>query len=333
MKYVSCGLCGSDEHKLLLVISDTHFSEKAEYRLVRCTDCGFIFVNPMPSDVELQPYYSQAYGNYRDPHQPLTRFEKFTRWLQTGYMVQELGYGSPNNPSLIMARLMALFTGMKYRYFPHFRPRGRLLDVGCATGRQMEFFRQMGWDVYGVDTNQHATHLALQAGLSNVVTGTLEEAEYPAGFFDAVWIHHVLEHVPKPLPTLVEVHRILRSGGSVSLITPSIESWLFHQFGADWFALDVPRHLSHFSPDTIAKSLHTAGFQAAKAWTEWAQGDVQETLVRSMAGFTGRRILDYRMVLKSRLVFAGLLIAKPFCSLIGNGSVLKAIAWKGESPL
>ena len=42
---------------------------------------------------------------------------------------------------------------------------------------------------------------------------------------------------------------------------PNIESWAFRRFGVNWFGLDLPRHLSHFTPDSLTAMLNTAGLR------------------------------------------------------------------------
>src|SRR5918911_194759 len=53
-----------------------------------------------------------------------------------------------------------------------------------------------------------------------VVHGILEEAAFPAGWFDAVFMIDVIEHLADPVRTLAEVARVLRPGGTLCLVTP-----------------------------------------------------------------------------------------------------------------
>jgi len=232
MGHKVCDICDSDEYDVLAQCSDRLYSRLTEtFSLVRCRSCGFVYVNPIPDHETLQAHYPEEYGNYINPVSPLEVKERFTRWLQHGYMVQRLRYPSRDTLSLLFARALALLLGDKYRHMPPFVRGGRLLDVGCATGRQMLFFRELGWDVYGAEPNVYAANLAKSAGLRNVFVGTLEQAHYPDNFFGCVWFHHVLEHLPNPLQTLEETNRILRIPGCVCIVLPSIDSWLFRHFG------------------------------------------------------------------------------------------------------
>ena len=73
-----------------------------------------------------------------------------------------------------------------------------------------------------------------------------------------------LEHVHHPRPVLREACKLLAPGGKLVAAVPNIDSLPFRWFGADWFALDLPRHLTHFTPMTLTLMLQRAGFRIAE---------------------------------------------------------------------
>jgi SAM-dependent methyltransferase len=70
-----------------------------------------------------------------------------------------------------------------------------------------------------------------------------------------------LEHVHQPLRVLREARRLLVTGGTLVISVPNIDSLPFRWFGAAWFGLDLPRHLTHFTPPTLRLMLEKAGFR------------------------------------------------------------------------
>ena len=56
----------------------------------------------------------------------------------------------------------------------------------------------------------------------------------------------MLEHVPWPQITVEQVARVLKPGGLFVFSVPDAGAWEFGAFGRHWYALDCPRHLTHF---------------------------------------------------------------------------------------
>ena len=53
-------------------------------------------------------------------------------------------------------------------------------------------------------------------------------------------------------------------GGRLFVAVPNIDSQAFRWFGQAWYGLDLPRHLTHFSPVTLQVMIERAGFQVVK---------------------------------------------------------------------
>jgi SAM-dependent methyltransferase len=108
-------------------------------------------------------------------------------------------------------------------------------------------------------SKEAATH-ARGLGLP-VLTGTLERVAFPDDEFDLVIMWHVLEHIHTPGAMLREVSRILKPGGTLLVAVPNFDSLEAGFSGPGWFHLDVPRHLTHFTPRTLRSVLDQAGLQ------------------------------------------------------------------------
>jgi 2-polyprenyl-3-methyl-5-hydroxy-6-metoxy-1,4-benzoquinol methylase len=81
------------------------------------------------------------------------------------------------------------------------------------------------------------------------------------GSFDVVTMWQSIEHVHEPLDILREAFKLLTPGGKLIVACPNAASWPARAFGPDWFGLDVPRHLTHFTPETLTTMLTAAGFR------------------------------------------------------------------------
>jgi SAM-dependent methyltransferase len=94
-----------------------------------------------------------------------------------------------------------------------------------------------------------------------VKIGVLESLDLPAAGFDVVVLWHVLEHLSDPGATLVQVGRLLRPGGTLLVGVPNFGSAEAQLCRDKWFHLDVPRHLAHFTWDSLERALDQAGLR------------------------------------------------------------------------
>ena len=70
----------------------------------------------------------------------------------------------------------------------------------------------------------------------------------------------VLEHVYDPREFLTKALQWLKPGGIFYSMMPNIDSWEAGIFGSYWFGLEMPRHLSHFSPSSLRYLMTEVGF-------------------------------------------------------------------------
>jgi SAM-dependent methyltransferase len=175
---LKCLICDST------AIRDLYFQN--DYRIVRCATCGFAFVNPMPTPVELANYYAHGYAV------PLER--------------------DAGNPARHAARIAEL-----ERWQPQ---RGRLLEVGASYGHSLAEARRRGWQVAGVELAPVAARYARQRCGLAVFTADLLEAPFADASFDAAIMWHVLEHTHDPVAQLERLRALLRPGGMLALRVP-----------------------------------------------------------------------------------------------------------------
>ena len=99
---------------------------------------------------------------------------------------------------------------------------GRVLEVGASSGDFLNILQSFGMNVSGVEISERASKKG--RGLYNlpIVTGTLFDASFGDGSFDAVLIYHVLEHLEDVRGFLKEVYRVLKSGGLFIVEVPNI---------------------------------------------------------------------------------------------------------------
>ena len=226
----ACQLCSSRE-------AEPFLKTEEGYSLVRCGNCGVVRLDPIPSDDELATQYHGDY--YRVPRDRLSR--------------------------LLDSLIGGFYTRRQARKLEAFEEKGRLLDLGCGDGRFLAAMEGRGWSASGLDPSEKACEIAqerLKKG--TVLNKTLEEAHFPDASFAAVTLWQVLEHIRNPREVLLEVRRVLKPGGICLLSVPNIASFDFALFRGDWFHLDLPRHLYHYTPETLRRTVESMGFEVLR---------------------------------------------------------------------
>lgn len=97
----------------------------------------------------------------------------------------------------------------------------RILAVGCGTGEELHFFSRYG-SITGVDKNPVAVAFCKQKGFMNTVEAVAEDLPFPDQTFDLVLCLDVLEHVFEERKGLMEIRRVLKSGGLGVLTVPAL---------------------------------------------------------------------------------------------------------------
>lgn len=265
----TCRLCGAPGRELYHELRDRLFSAPGRWTMRQCPDwsCGLLWLDPMPLPEDLFKAYARYYTHQASENTSPGVLQRAWRRLKAAYLAERYGYSSPTRPveQRTLAGLMYLLplrrreVEASVRYLPR-RSGGRVLDVGCGSGDWLARMRALGWEVQGLDFDAAAVQVARERGL-DVRLGSLEEQGYASASFDAVTLNHVIEHVPDPIATLSECHRILRVGGTLVLATPNALSLSHRVFRADWRGLEPPRHLHVFTPASLRRALERAGFK------------------------------------------------------------------------
>jgi 2-polyprenyl-3-methyl-5-hydroxy-6-metoxy-1,4-benzoquinol methylase len=132
--------------------------------------------------------------------------------------------------------------------------KGRLLDVGAATGFFLDLARARGWETAGVEPSDYAAGLGRAKGL-DVRTGTLDAFAADKHSFDAITLWDVIEHVPDPRETMRQVRELLKPGGIVAINTPDADSLWARMMGMQWHLIVPPEHLHLFGTRSLQRLL------------------------------------------------------------------------------
>ncbi len=200
--------------------------EGVSEELVECENCGLGSLYPMPTAERIQSFYPAEY--YGEPTAKFEPLVEFGVRLGAKMRVESLVGDLPTE--------------------------SKVLDIGCGRGVMLRALLDLGHEAHGVEIAPEAAPGADSRAQIRIAP-ELVKAGYEENTFDAVIMWHVLEHLPHPEQTLAEIRRILRPGGRLILAVPNFGSLQSQRTGNDWFHLDLPRHLYHFTPETLQRLL------------------------------------------------------------------------------
>jgi SAM-dependent methyltransferase len=242
--YTFCPSCGSDKLKPVLNAID-HTVSNEQFAIWECQGCGLRITQDVPDAAAIGPYYhSEAYISHSNTSKGL---------------VNRLYHLVRGQTLADKRRLIQSATHKK---------EGKLLDIGAGTGAFAGYMQERGWDVTGLEPEAAARERAL-ADHKVRLDDMNELAVLPAESYDAVTLWHVLEHVHALHPYLERLRSLINKGGRIFIAVPNYTSYDAAVYGGAWAAYDVPRHLYHFSPDSMDQLLSRHGLQLHYSQPMW----------------------------------------------------------------
>jgi SAM-dependent methyltransferase len=255
------------------------------WSFVRCVRCGSLLLSPRPPGAALAAFYPEEYT--------AAPAETSASGLAAEgvHALEALLFGLQSRGQ---ARIVERLTGLRRGDRP------RLLDVGCGSGRQLEQFHRLGFEVRGVDLRPEAVAAVRRHGIRADVCAAerLTDVVEP-GSMDVVTAFASLEHADDVRRTVAAFRAVLRPGGWLAAevpITPCLDE---HAFGTHWRVLtEAPRHTTVPSPSGMAALLTATGFEGVRAAADplimlaavlslSVVPDVDATLVWAEGGFSG----------------------------------------------
>lgn len=216
MENVNCNLCGENDYKTFKVFSDN-------YKLVKCNNCGLVYLNPRPKEEEMSEEYNENY--------------------HVDKILQSLPSGEKEINDKINKNLGRINEINKLKENINNR---KILDIGCGAGFFLAGMKRSGWTVRGIEISDWAKNYAIEILNLDVEYSSVEEADYREEF-DVITMFHVLEHLPDPSDSLLKISKFLKKDGLLVIKGPNIDSFDRIWHGKNWRRYDLPFHFYHFN--------------------------------------------------------------------------------------
>jgi 2-polyprenyl-3-methyl-5-hydroxy-6-metoxy-1,4-benzoquinol methylase len=225
-----CILCQTSEREPLI--------EKDGWTVHRCPTCGLGFLDPRPSESEIEglyrsDYFSERYDGGIDPNSP-----QYKKRLS----------GEQHRTKFIKA----------------IKRSGHLLDIGCGYGYFLDASRREGYQVHGLDVSEWAAQYAIEKlGLSMTI-GKIGDVHFPSQNFDIITMWHSLEHTPNPHMALQRAKSWLKKDGILVIDIPNYEGTDARRIWHEWDGWSLPYHYWHFTSKSLKQLLSQHGFTVIK---------------------------------------------------------------------
>lgn len=212
--------------------ASTHCFNVDGYDIGRCTECGSLFVECMPSPSEMAALYSRE-NYYELPPDSLRRIER--------------------------ENLRRLSTIRKYK------AGGSLLDIGCGHGLLLGMAAGMGYRVCGIEPSPTNARLVEATG-HEVFMDTLEAfaATHPGRQFDVLVCLDVIEHVTDPRAFLALARTLMAEEGVMVLSTPNYSGLVARMLGPRDPYMTPPGHVVFFSENGLRRLAESAGLEVGR---------------------------------------------------------------------
>ncbi len=242
--YEGCPICHSDNIHQKFSAKDYTVSGES-FMIFQCNECRGAFTQDVPGIDEIGRYYaSENYISHSDTSEGLINKLYHTVRKRTLQQKKEL---------------VAQITG---------KSSGNLLDIGCGTGAFLHTMQQAGWQITGLEPDETARLKAAELYRVNPLPSGELFSLAPESF-DAITMWHVLEHVHALHEYIVQIKSLLKPGGRLVVAVPNYTSPDALHYQQYWAALDVPRHLYHFSPTSMKALMALHGLQVVQTKPMW----------------------------------------------------------------
>lgn len=221
---------------------------------VKCKKCDLIFANPMADKNELMDFYKNYYD--QEKYKGINFFQKAEKNINR------------------IKKISSKNVLKEAPFLIKFNNKSKFLDVGCGLGNILAYAEKLNFELFATDYDQEALNFVKSQFNVKCFNGDLIDAKYPDNFFDQVNICHVIEHVLNPKDLLIEIKRILKPNGILSIGTPNSASFLYKFYRSLMlFRQKVPdvidglEHTYIFSEKLLADTCKDLGFSVLAHYT------------------------------------------------------------------
>lgn len=311
--HLDCPVCGSNKSRVVF--------QKDWFRFCKCNDCSMVYLNPRLNGEATHAFYNGEWTFL---------------YNEAKFVQNEEAITDDDRINLDNFEVIERLVGSR---------RGNILEIG--PGGRAKFLRaakEQGFSAYAVEIGEDNVRSLKKFLGDKVYEKDLLDVGFESNTFDIVYMRDVFEHVLNPRPLLVEINRIMRRGGIVSIEVPNINGVIYKLVRENHTVLFGFAHVNYWSPETLGKVLNLTGFRVIEMRHRSDDFRILPLAMYFLGQLTFTTIRRRRVGLTNRL-FIGLIrravrfmpvkifddMLPLFANSIKRGSVLNVIAVKNEN--
>lgn len=235
ISHTHCPVCKQPSLEHHLTCED-HLVSHRKFEIVICSICGLGVTQNVPTPEHIGAFYkSESYISHSDTKEGLI--------------------------NSLYHQVRSVMLRRKQRLVERYATVGSksLLDIGCGTGYFLSHMKHQGWRVTGTEPDPDARIIAGNQ-LGQPILDSPEIFDLQPDSYSVITMWHVLEHVFELHDYLGQIHTLLSENGVLVIAVPNYLSYDAATYREYWAAYDVPRHLWHFTPESIHRLVQPLGF-------------------------------------------------------------------------
>ncbi len=264
ISHKKCTICKSSKIEFHFETVDYLTERTGHWKYDKCLDCGYVFLNPEPTEQEISEFYNSNYHKVHY-HAPVginvqkSTLEQLKLWLKKQTLINHFNITGLGKKSFIGYLLgLVLVRSMKINLFPaSINAKDKILEIGSSTGSRIALLKEYGF--HNLHANEFNVELSKDLSKKfNIESSFVDIRMNPhlkANSFDFVVASMVLEHATDPVGFVDRIYDILKPGAYFAFSVPNLECLEFKLFGSRLYALHAPYHLSQFDEASIKKLL------------------------------------------------------------------------------
>ncbi len=234
----NCPICDHTEFETVYDLDDYKITQET-FSLRKCPQCTLVFTLDPPKGSDIGRYYeSDDYLEHSNRKTDL--FSMMYSWGRD------------------------VMFGYKYGIIKKLVEKGNILDIGAGSGHYLNFMSKKGFSVSGIEMSPRGRKFAKDNFDINLHPDEYLYSSELNEKFDLISLWHVMEHLYDLDNVVKRLDELLNPKGHLIIALPNYNALEVKIYKKFWNGWDVPRHLWHFSPESLTNLFNRHDFEISQ---------------------------------------------------------------------